>query len=79
MCVLLTDSVFRYKLKHGFIFLTSARGRSPEDILAEAEQRIQNDTATELRRAKVEEGRILVGRLDHLLGDLPSKQIPSSI
>ena len=53
----------QYKDKFGFIFLTSAFGRDAEDILNEGRSRLKNCRSIEVQRAKIEEGRILAGRL----------------
>lgn len=62
------DSINKqYKDKFGFIFLTSAFGRGADDILNEGRTRLNNSRSTEVQRAKIEEGRILAGRLyEHL-------------
>lgn len=52
-----------YREKFGFIFLISAYGKSPDQILDEIEERINNDRKIELRRAFYEEGKILAGRI----------------
>lgn len=52
-----------YKSRYGFIFLTSAFGRTPESILDELKGRLSNLRADEFSQAKYQEGLILLGRV----------------
>jgi len=53
----------QYLDRFGFIFLTSAFGRTPGSILKELETRLLNKQTDELAQAKFQEGLILMGRV----------------
>jgi OHCU decarboxylase len=57
----------QYEARFGHVFLISAAGRSPEDILTELTRRLQNDPEEELRVAADEHRRITRLRLERLL------------
>ncbi len=56
-----------YERRFGYIYIVCASGRSPEELLAIAKQRMQNDPKTELRVAAEEQRRIMQLRLEKLL------------
>lgn len=58
----------RYEIRFGYIYLVSAAGRSPEELLALLETRIDNDPETELRVAAAEQATITRLRLLKVLG-----------
>ena len=57
----------RYEQKYGFIFIVFASGKTPEEILDIAHQRIQNDRQTEIDNAAAEQQQITRARLHKLL------------
>ena len=56
-----------YEERFGFIFIVCATGKSSEEMLAIINQRVQNDRATELRAAALEQSKITRLRLEKLL------------
>ena len=58
----------RYEDRFGHVFLISAAGRAPVEILAELERRLHNPPDVELRVAAEEHRRITRMRLASLLG-----------
>ena len=56
-----------YEAKFGWIYLVCATGRSAEEMLALAEQRMHNDPETEIRVAAAEQAKITKLRLEKLL------------
>jgi 2-oxo-4-hydroxy-4-carboxy-5-ureidoimidazoline decarboxylase len=56
-----------YEAKFGHIFLISAAGRGPQEILDNLRSRLDNDAATELREAAEQHRRITRIRLQQLL------------
>lgn len=58
-----------YEQRFSHVFLISAAGRGPEDILANLRSRLGNDATTELRVAADEHRRITRLRLGILLAD----------
>ena len=56
-----------YEQRFGFIFIICATGRSAEEILAELNDRLNNDSETELRAAAEEQRKITQLRLQKLL------------
>ena len=57
-----------YEDRFGHVFLISAAGRTPAEILAELERRLHNPPDVELRVAAEEHRRITRMRLAGLLG-----------
>ena len=60
-----------YEARFGFIYIVCASGRSGEELLAVARERMQNDPDTELRVAAEEQRRITRLRLERLLSNSP--------
>jgi 2-oxo-4-hydroxy-4-carboxy-5-ureidoimidazoline decarboxylase len=56
-----------YEQRFGYIYIVFATGKSAEEILALARQRLQNDPDVELRTAAEEQRKITRLRLDKLL------------
>lgn len=56
-----------YEDRFGFIFIVCASGKSSEEMLAMINERIRNDTETELRTAAAEQSKITRLRLEKLL------------
>lgn len=56
-----------YEQRFGFIFIICATGKSAEEILAELNNRLNNDSKTELRAAAEEQRKITQLRLQKLL------------
>ena len=56
-----------YEDRFGFIFIVCATGKSSEEMLAIINDRIGNDTETELRTAAEEQSKIMRLRLEKLL------------
>ena len=56
-----------YEDRFGFIFIVCASGKSSEEMLAIINDRIRNDTKTELRTAAAEQSKITRLRLEKLL------------
>jgi OHCU decarboxylase len=56
-----------YKDRFGFIFIVCASGKSSEEMLAIINDRMRNDTETELRAAATEQSKITRLRLERLL------------
>jgi OHCU decarboxylase len=56
-----------YEQRFGFIYIVSAAGRSAEELLSIARDRLQNDRDTELRIAAEEQRKIMQLRLARLL------------
>ncbi len=56
-----------YEARFGHVFLISARGRSPQDILANLQARLQNQADLEVHTAAQEHRRITALRLQSLL------------
>jgi OHCU decarboxylase len=57
-----------YERRFGHVFLISAAGRGPEEILADLESRLGNDPVTELRVAADQHARITRLRLAKMFG-----------
>jgi OHCU decarboxylase len=55
-----------YEEKFGFIYIVSAAGKSGDDLLELARERLRNDTDTELRIAAAEQAKITRLRLKKL-------------
>jgi OHCU decarboxylase len=58
-----------YESRFGFIYLVCAAGRTAEDLLATARERLQNDPDTELRVAASEQQKITRLRLEKLFSE----------
>src|SRR5947207_1015280 len=56
-----------YDERFGFIFIVCASGKSPDEMLAILDSRINNDPQTELRVASEEQRKIMRLRLEKLL------------
>lgn len=56
-----------YEAKFGHLFLICATGRSAEEMLAALRERLENDSATELRIAAEEQRKITRLRLEKLV------------
>lgn len=56
-----------YEARFGHVFLISAKGRSPQDILANLQDRLQNSASQEVQIAAQEHRRITRLRLENLL------------
>ncbi|MGJ7439946.1 2-oxo-4-hydroxy-4-carboxy-5-ureidoimidazoline decarboxylase [Aquipuribacter sp. MA13-6] len=67
---LLLRANLAYEARFGQVFLVRATGRSAEDLLALAQQRLGNDPATEGRVVRQQLGEIAVLRLRGLLDQL---------
>lgn len=59
-----------YLQKNGFIFLICATGKSADEMLAALQERLANDTDTELRNAAAEQGKITKLRLMKLINSI---------
>ena len=58
-----------YEEKFGHIYIVCATGKTAEEMLAIARQRMNNDPDTELRAAADEQRKIMNIRLEKLLGE----------
>jgi OHCU decarboxylase len=58
-----------YEEKFGFIYIVCATGKSADEMLALLNERLQNDSYSELRIAADEQRRITQIRLDKLIGE----------
>jgi 2-oxo-4-hydroxy-4-carboxy-5-ureidoimidazoline decarboxylase len=58
-----------YEQRFGYIFIVFATGKSAEEMLALARERLRNDPDTELRIAAEEQRKITWLRLNKLLGE----------
>ncbi len=56
-----------YEATFGRIYIVSATGKTAEEMLAIAQERMKNDKKTELRRAVEEQRKITDLRLDKLV------------
>lgn len=56
-----------YEQKFGFIFIICATGKSPAEMLAALQERLQHNSDTELRLAAAEQAKITALRLKKLL------------
>ncbi|HEX2120858.1 MAG TPA: allantoicase [Thermoanaerobaculia bacterium] len=56
-----------YEEKFGFVYLVCATGRSADEMLADARDRLQNDRATEIANAAAEQAKITALRLEKLV------------
>ena len=56
-----------YEQKFGFIFIICATGKTSDEMLAALQERLQNDSDTELRLAAAEQAKITELRLKKLL------------
>ena len=56
-----------YEEKFARIYIVCATGKTPEEMLAIAKERMENDPDTELRRAAEEQRRITDLRLEKLV------------
>jgi 2-oxo-4-hydroxy-4-carboxy-5-ureidoimidazoline decarboxylase len=63
----LVEANHRYEQKFGRIFIVRATGKTPAEILAILETRMQNDAATELREAAEQQRQITQLRLERWL------------
>jgi OHCU decarboxylase len=61
-----------YERKFGHVFLICATGKGADEMLAQLEQRMNNDPATELRVAAAEQAKITRLRLEKALAPPPS-------
>ena len=64
----LADANRAYEDRFGHVFIISAAGESPQDVLTSLRSRLGNDPATELDVAVAEQRRITRLRLERLLG-----------
>jgi allantoicase len=64
----LADANRAYEDRFGHVFIISAAGKSPQDVLTSLRSRLGNDPATELDVAAAEQRRITRLRLERLLG-----------
>ncbi len=62
-----------YVARFGYIFIVCAAGRAAEELLQEAQSRLDNDPETELMVAAEEQRKITRLRLDKLLGELAAQ------
>ncbi|HKR61488.1 MAG TPA: 2-oxo-4-hydroxy-4-carboxy-5-ureidoimidazoline decarboxylase [Pyrinomonadaceae bacterium] len=67
---LLAELNRRYEEKFGFIYIVCATGKSSDELLTILQQRLANDSETELRIAAGEQAKITELRLHKLLADL---------
>ena len=58
-----------YEERFGHIYIVCASGKSVDEMLAIAKERMSNDAATELQAAADEQGKIMQLRLRKLLGE----------
>jgi OHCU decarboxylase len=58
-----------YEQRFGFIYIVFATGKTAEEMLALARERLRNDRETELRTAAEEQRKITRRRLDQLLAE----------
>ena len=63
----LTSRNREYEARFGFIFIVCATGKSPAEMLAILQQRIDHDPETELQLAAQEQRKITLLRLEKLL------------
>lgn len=63
----LADGNRTYEARHGFLFLVCATGKSAAEMLAILQQRLGNDTTSELRTAATEQAKITRLRLERIL------------
>ena len=63
----LAERNIEYENRFGFIFIVCASGKSSEEMLAIINDRLRNDTATELQTAAEEQSKITRLRLEKLL------------
>lgn len=63
----IADGNRRYEKQFGFIFIICASGKSAEEILSSLNERLNNDSATELRIAAEEQRKITQLRLNKLI------------
>ena len=63
----LADTQRAYEEKFGFLYLVCATGRTADEMLANARERMQNDRDTELRVAAAEQAKITALRLEKLV------------
>jgi 2-oxo-4-hydroxy-4-carboxy-5-ureidoimidazoline decarboxylase len=59
----------QYEARFGYVYIVCATGRSAEEMLALARRRLVNDPAAELAVAAEEQEKIMLLRLEKLLGD----------
>ena len=64
----LAESSRAYEDRFGHVFIVSAAGKTPAEMIAALRERLNNDPATELRVAAAEHRRITRLRLERLLG-----------
>ena len=64
----LEDVNREYEHRFGHIYIVSAAGKSPDELLAVAKRRLGNDPETEIRIAAEEQRKITRLRLSKLLG-----------
>ena len=57
-----------YERRFGYIYIVFATGKSAEEMLTVARERLRNDPEAELRIAAEEQGKITRRRLEKLLG-----------
>lgn len=65
----LADVNRQYESRFGHIYIVCATGKSAEQMLVIARQRLSNDVETELRVAAGEQGKITRLRLERIIGD----------
>jgi allantoicase len=63
----LADAVRDYESKFGFVYLICATGKSAQEMLADARERLGNERKAEVRRAADEQRRITELRLEKLV------------
>lgn len=63
----LADGNRAYEARHGFLFLVCATGKAAAEMLAMLQQRLGNDTTSELRTAASEQAKITRLRLERIL------------
>ncbi len=64
----LSDANREYEKRFGYIYIVCATGKTAEELLATARERLRNDPATELPVAAEEQRKITQLRLEKLLG-----------
>ncbi len=63
----LEDANKKYEEKFGYIFIVSATGKSPEEMLSIVTKRLENSPETEIKVAAEEQNKITLLRLQKLL------------
>ncbi len=57
----------KYEKKFGFIFIVFASGKQAEEMLLILRQRINNSRSQEIQNALIEQGKILISRMDKII------------